>query len=436
MTPFQPIVPAPLQGEVDRPAGVGGTPPRPSRRVSLRRLTRTLLGLRPPVATPPSDRWISERVVADFDTYVAELERDIAAARRLVMLEVYIFGDDPIGRRIEDALAAAAARGVQVLLAVDGVGSSAWIERRASEVSRRGIQVRVYHPPPWQVLRFSVPTRQRLAVAGSWMRYINRRNHRKVCLIDGALAWVGSMNLVREHSCALQGERAWRDVAARVEGEGVRLMVRAFIAAWRRAWRVLGPRFHPSFSLKSLHLPQSPNGLVRLNHGLRMRRIYYRDLLSRIRHARRRVWIANAYFVPQGSLLEALADAAAGGADVRVVVPAHSDVWFMPFVAATFADHLARAGVRLYQYQPCMLHAKTMLVDGWASVGSTNLNNRSLRHDLEADVVLTSQASLAEMERIFAADIARSLEITGGTNRPPWWVLLIGSAMLLLRRWI
>jgi cardiolipin synthase len=121
---------------------------------------------------------------------------------------------------------------------------------------------------------------------------------------------------------------------------------------------------------------------------------------------------------------------------VRVVVPAHSDVWFMPFVAATFADHLARAGVRLYQYQPCMLHAKTMLVDGWASVGSTNLNNRSLRHDLEADVVLTSQASLAEMERIFAADIARSLEITGGTNRPPWWVLLIGSAMLLLRRWI
>ncbi len=420
----------------DALAPVAGQPPRSSRSRSLRAITHALLGLRHKTAPIPTGRWRSEFVTADFDLYLDRLLEDIARARRLVMLEVYIFGDDPIGHRVEDALAAAASRGVKVLLLVDGVGSGTWIERSAGTLSRRGVQVRVYHPPPWQVASFSIPTRQRMAVAGQWIRYLNRRNHRKVCLVDGALAWVGSMNLVRDHSCSLQKEFAWRDVGARVAGDGVRIMVRAFIAAWRRAWRVQGTRLYPSFSLRSRHLPVPLDGLARLNHGIRMRRRYYRDLIARIRNARQRVWIANAYFVPQGSLIEALSEAAANGADVRVVVPAHSDIWFMSFVAATFADKLTHIGVRLLQYQPCMLHSKTMIIDDWVLVGSTNLNNRSLRHDLEADVVLRAPESLATMEDIFNADITRSIEITGTAHRPPWWVRLIGNTVLLARRWI
>ena len=418
-------------------AGTDVVPPvRPSRRKTLRTITRGLLGLKAKAAPAPAARWRSELVTPDFDGYLDDLLKDIARARRLVLLEVYIFGDDEIGRRVEGALSAAAARGVKVLLLVDGVGSSTWVERRAGKLSRRGVQVRVYHPPPWQVARFSIPTRERIKIAGKWIRYLNRRNHRKVCLVDGAVAWVGSMNLVREHSCLLQKEQAWRDVAARVTGDGIRILVRAYLAAWRHAWRVQGDRLYPSFTLRSPHFPLPLDGLVRLNHGIRMRRRYYRDLLARIRHAKRRVWIANAYFVPQGSLIEALGEAVANGADVRIVVPAHSDVWFMPFVAATFADQLTRCGVRLFQYQPCMLHSKTMIVDDWISVGSTNLNNRSLRHDLEADVVLRTPESLAKMEDIFTADIKRSVEITGAGSRPPWWVRMIGNVMLLARRWI
>ncbi len=412
--------------------------PTPARRTpTLRRITRSLLGLKPPqAAPPPQGRWQSERVTADFDRYVAEMERDIAAAKRLVLLEVYILGDDAIGRRIEAALIAATNRGVQVLLAVDGIGSPGWIDQCAGKLSRCGVQVRVYHPPPWQVARFSIPTRQRLAVVGSWMRFINRRNHRKVCVIDGRVAWVGSMNLVREHSVAEMGEQAWRDTVARVEGDGVRILTRAFIAAWRRSWRVMGERLYPSFSLQSTQLPQPLDGLVRLNHGIRMRRRYYRDLIARITHARQRVWIANAYFVPQGSLIEALGAAAANGADVRVIVPAQSDVWFMSYVAVTFADALAKVGVRLYLYQPRMLHAKTMLIDDWVSIGSTNLNNRSLRHDLEADVVLITPASLRAVEDILAADTAASVDISRSSHRPSWWVLMIGTIMLLARRWL
>lgn len=418
-------------------AGTDVAPPvQRSRRKTLRTITRGLLGLKSKSAPAPVGSWRSELVTADFDRYLDDLIADIAGAKRLVLLEVYILGDDEVGRRVEAALIDAARRGVQVLLLIDGIGSGPWVEQRAGTLSRRGVQVRVYHPPPWQVARFSIPTQERIKIAGKWIRYVNRRNHRKVCLVDGAIAWVGSMNLVRDHSCHYMQEKAWRDVAARVTGDGLRILVRAFIAAWRHAWRVQGQRLYPSFSLHSPHLPQPLDGLVRLNHGIRMRRRYYRDLIARIRQARRRVWIANAYFVPQGSLIEALGDAAANGADVRIVVPAVSDVWFMPFVAATFADQLTRCGVRLFQYQPCMLHSKTMIVDEWVSVGSTNLNNRSLRHDLEADVVLRTPASLAQMEDIFTADVSRSVEITGAGDRPPWWVRMIGNVMLLMRRWI
>ncbi len=374
--------------------------------------------------------------MADFDRYLNELEADIAQAQRSVMLEVYILGNDAIGRRIEAALSAAAARGVRVLLAVDGIGSPEWVERCAGELSQRGVQVRLYHPPPWQVSGFSIPTRQRLAAAGRWFRYINRRNHRKVCVIDGRIAWVGSMNLTHEHSQTEMGAQAWRDTVARVEGDGVRILMRAFIAAWRRSWRVVGARLHPSFSFRSLHLPLPLDGLVRLNHGLRMRRRYYRNLLARITHARQRVWIANAYFVPQGSLIKALGAASANGADVRVIVPAQSDVWFMAYVGATFADALARVGVRLFHYQPSMLHAKTMLIDDWVSVGSTNLNNRSLRHDLEADVVLTTTESLKAVERLLSEDLAVSRDLTAISHRPSWWVRLLGNTMLIMRRWI
>lgn len=403
----------------------------------LRRITHSLLGLRPPVAPPiPTSGWQSEYITADFDTYVSALEKDLAQAKRIVLLEVYIFGDDAIGRRVENALIAAAKRGVRVMLAVDAIGSGAWLEHASGELSKQGVRVRVYHPTPWQLAHFSIPTRQRMAMAGRWFRYFNRRNHRKMCVIDGRIAWVGSMNLTHEHSAALMGDHAWRDTVARVEGSGVRVLMRAFIAAWRRSWRVVGPRLYPSFSVRSLHLSQPLDGLVRLNHGLRMRRLYYRDLLARITHARQRVWIANAYFVPQGSLIAALGAAAANGVDVRIIVPAQSDVWFMSYVAATFADALAQVGVRLLHYQPRMLHAKTMLIDDWVSIGSTNLNHRSLRHDLEADVVLTTPTSVRAVESILQQDLADSLDLTAVSHRPSWRVRMIGNIMLLLRRWI
>jgi cardiolipin synthase len=133
--------------------------------------------------------------------------------------------------------------------------------------------------------------------------------------------------------------------------------------------------------------------LVRLNTRRALRRENYLDLLVRILGAKRRIWIENAYFVPDGALIRALKVAAESGVDVKIVVPAISDVFFIPWVTAAFNLGLLRAGVKVFEYNKGMMHAKTVLIDDWGLVGSSNLNHRSLFHDLEADLVLADESA-------------------------------------------
>ncbi len=379
--------------------------------------------------------WSSEELLLDGDGYFARLVGDLCAARSQVSLEVYILADDEIGARVTEALADAAARGVGVRLMVDGIGSAAWIGARARALAARGVEVRVYHPPPWLIIRrLWARGPGRLSQAFRWF---NSRNHRKVCLIDERVALVGSFNLERRHSRQLSGDRAWRDAAARVEGASTAILQRAFARAWRRAWRVSAVGATPSFAIahRPIHVPASH--LVRLNHGLRHRRRWRRELIERIGAARGKVWITSAYFVPDRRLLAALGAAAARGADVRLLVPASSDQWFMPLITRAYYQRLTGAGVRVHEFLPTFIHAKTMVVDGWAVVGSTNLNHRSLFHDLEADVVLAMPPSIAALEQDFRANLERSSEVTRERkSRFGWWIRMLGRLALRFRHWM
>ena len=375
--------------------------------------------------------WSSELVVTDGDVYLDRMLADIASARTTIDLESYIVEADEIGTRITEALSAATSRGVAVRFLVDGNGALSWIQGPGATF--RACPWRIYHPVPWTVLRTYLPTLRQLLNRLQAFRFANRRNHRKTCVIDGCIGWIGSFNLERRHYRSLAGDDAWRDTAVRVEGESVALITQAFTVTWKQSWRY-GKRFLlPATGLRG-RLPRVDfSSPVRLNSTRRLRRRLWLDLLQRIRHARGRVWITTPYFVPNEDLLRALT-AAAKHADVRLLLPAVNDIGVMPYIAGVYFARLDAAGVRVWAY-PRMVHAKTMLIDDVGLVGSSNLNSRSLLFDLEADVWLHQPTSIATLNEAFVADCAMAQEIPKG-RRLSWRWHILGNFFLLMRRWL
>jgi cardiolipin synthase len=372
--------------------------------------------------------WQSIEVFHEGDRFLAALEGAIRAATRSIDLESYIFAWDRAGQRVFGVLAEAAQRGVVVRLIIDGIGSSAWSGRLRQEAAARGLQLKVFHELPWNRWWRGKKLAKSRGSLSRIIQRINNRNHRKVCIIDGVAAFVGSINIIEYHFASYVGEVAWRDTGVRVAGPEVAVLTASFNDLWYR----------PAQSLKALKRRRRvilSGALVKLNLRRSQRRENYLDLLVRIIGAKRRIYIENAYFVPDGSLLRALTAAAESGVDVAIMVPAVSDVVFIPWVTSAFHDGLLRAGVRIFEYTKGMLHAKTILVDDWALVGSSNLNHRSLLHDLEADVVLADEAASRALHDQFLVDCAHARQVTLESWRErPFLERYIGRMLLLARR--
>lgn len=345
-------------------------------------------------------------MVHDGDLFFDQLEEAIHGATKSIELEFYIFAVDHTGMRIFGALERAVARGVVVRLLIDGIGSTAFARQFRQRAKDSGILVRVFHEAPWhRWWPLGEPVPEKRSTWRKIFRRINNRNHRKVVVIDGRTAFVGSFNVTKYHLASQMGEAAWRDTGVIVEGSEVRVLTQTFEDIWAGRLQRLKRKFRRKRGLFS-----SP--LVRLNVTGKQRRESYIDLLVRLLAARKRVWITNAYFVPDGSLLRVLSVVAREGVDVRILVPGFSDVVFIPWVASAFHFGLLSAGVKIFEYRGSVLHAKTMLIDDWGLIGSSNLNHRSLLHDLEADIVVTGETSLDVMQQQFALDLRRSVELT------------------------
>jgi cardiolipin synthase len=372
--------------------------------------------------------WERCDVVHDGDLFFDQLERAIDGATKSIEIEFYIFAVDQTGVRIFDALARAVARGVVVRLLVDGIGSTAFARQYREKASKVGIILRVFHEAPWDRWwpgRESVPENR-----STWrkvFRRINNRNHRKVVTIDGRTAFVGSFNITKYHLASQVGSSAWRDTGVIVEGSEVRVLLQTFEDIWAGRLQRLKRKFRRNRGVFS-----SP--LVRLNITGKQRRESYLDLLMRLVAARKRVWITNAYFVPDGSLLRVLSVVAREGVDVRILVPGFSDVVFIPWVASAFHFGLLSAGVKIFEYRGSILHAKTMLIDDWGLIGSSNLNHRSLLHDLEADIVVTDESSVNSIQNQYGHDLGRSVEVTlENWHQRPLLERLLGRVLLWFR---
>lgn len=382
---------------------------------------------------PPNTSWASEELFFDGDDFFLAFEKNLDGARQTIDLETYIFRDDVLGRRIAEALSQAAQRGVTVRLIVDAVGSLGWVRSFGPQLSRAGVSYLVFNElPGWTHLEFRRWPSSVLSAIKRFIRSINFRDHRKICIIDDQIAYLGSMNISSVHLSSVYGKDAWRDTGVRITGGDMQQLSAAFNRVWLRkaSGRVLSWKKR----LKKSTPVEADSGLVLLNDTRHRRSRHYRTLLRRIKSANSKVWITNSYFIPHGSLLRALRKAARAGVSVIILVPSKSDVFFIPWVTPAFYLGLLKAGVKIYEYAPSILHAKTLIVDEWAIVGSSNLNHRSLFHDLEADVVLSNAEAKESLERRFVEDLHASIEISFSHWRgQPFFKKLVGAAALVFR---
>lgn len=391
----------------------------------------------------PEKPWSTEALLFDGDAFFTRLLEDISRAQRSVELETYIYRDDVIGQRVAAALVSAASRGVNVRLIVDGIGASGWFEKNAPLLESQGVRVRVYHPVLfhnlWTRIKIDLgivtPPKSIERLRGSVLvSRFNRRDHRKIALIDHRIAYVGSVNVTSDHCASVIGPRAWRDTSVRVEGGDIHDILTAFNAVWERCHDAHArPRWRERLKRRRRPRPAFAR-FVRFNYTARLRKQAYRNLIRRISRARSRVWITNPYFAPSMTLLRALEKASKNGADVRVLVPRNSDVFFMPWVATAYYAAVLKGGARIYEYLPRMLHAKTAVIDNWAIVGSSNFNRRSLVHDFEVDLVLASPQTRRELVDAFENDLRQSEQVS--TARGGVTAFLGRLVSILLKNWI
>ncbi len=368
---------------------------------------------------------ISNRLYFTPAEYFAGLAADIDKAQHEIILETYIFKLDQTGNQILAVLINAINRGVKLQLLIDGVGSYRDSNDIVDELRSANSEVRVFHPLPWD---FSVY--RRALEAGRWysqifhfLAAINHRDHRKLYIIDQRVAWIGSYNITADHSNSgsQSPDDYWHDTGLRVVGAVVQELANNFNQVWNRKTGSIGERSRRYLARAELTRRKQP----RL------------QLLKLLELCQQRIWITNAYFNPSRQVLKLLKRKAKEGVSVQLIVPKRSDVVFFPLLSRSFYTDLLEADIRVFEYGERVLHSKTMLIDNQLLVGSTNLNYRSLFHDLELDLLLEDSAMVEQMHLRFHNDIQGSAEITlRNWQQNPWLLRLLGWLSRFLRYWL
>ena len=339
-------------------------------------------------------------LVGGARTFDALLEA-IEGAEHHVHLEYYIFEPDRTGTLVRDALATRAAAGVRVRLLLDTVGSGRLSNRFLAPLRAAGAEIAWFHP-------FRL----------RWIRSprLNLRNHRKLAIIDGRVAFTGGINITDEENERLRRD-AYHDLHLRLEGSVVRWLQVAFLEDWSYAAKValrdekFWPPIEPPGTIPTLVLPSGPDSPWEAIHRLHIEAITKADT---------RVWLVTPYFVPAEAARYALTSAALRGVDVRLLVPRRGDSRIVSAAARSYYDELLAAGVKVFEYQPRMLHSKALLVDAeTVLIGSANFDNRSFRLNFELSLLLRDAELAAELEGVFLTDLREAREIPPDRRRGP-----------------
>ncbi|MDP2874874.1 MAG: cardiolipin synthase [Holophaga sp.] len=330
---------------------------------------------------------------------IAAMMAAVAAAEDTIHLETYLFDQDPLGLAFADLLIAKQKSGVQVSVIYDCVGTLGTPQGFFDRMQEAGIRLLPYNP----VNPFRQP--------GRWQ--INNRDHRKILVVDGKIAFTGGVNItaVYARSSLFRSKIpnpaavGWRDTHLQVEGPAVAALQWMFLDSWARQEEALLPDRNyfpvlPPVGEKMLRVLGSSPG-----NNLEIYKAYFLAMSG----ATKSIHITAAYFVPDPQILKALMDAAQRGVDVKIILPSISDSGAVFHAGRSYYTRMLKAGIKIYELKTAVMHAKTAVIDGsWSTVGSANLDMRSFLHNKEVNVVVLGDAFGREMESAFQEDLQDS----------------------------
>jgi len=374
-----------------------------------------------------TDTWLEEIIYNDGDEFFASLLQSIDSAQQSIDIEKYIFDHDTLGKKILSALGTAADRGVKVRLLLDGAGCSEWTYRDAEKYRKKKFEIRFFHPLPWQRHHSHLWRYFNVNKIIRGLSLLNHRDHRKICLIDQDVAFVGSMNISARHLKSFAHQAAWRDTSVKIRGPQIQALHESFEDVWK---------YYHNYILRYLQSKTALSGLplLTLNRTHEERRIYYHKILQRFLNAKSRIWVTNPYFLPTLRLRRIIRVAARNGVEIVMLFPNRSDFFGVKLAMESHYTFLLKAGVKIFEYQPSMIHAKIIITDHEVMIGTSNLDSRSLLHDLEVDVEVTHPKNIELVISQFSEDIyqAKKIELSEWKRRS-WLRRLLEGIFFLFR---
>lgn len=333
------------------------------------------------------------RIFTDGTSKFESLKQDLLSARQSILLQYYIFLDDKIGNEIADILIEKARSGVSVKVIYDHIGSFSSKKKFFRRMEAAGIET---HP----FFRVNFP---------HFANRLNWRNHRKIVVIDGKTGYIGGMNIADRYVYGLPGGEVWRDTHFRVEGNIVESLIYSFAIDW-------------NFLKKEPYVPEVKPALTDIVNLTGMQLVTggpterWNNLsmcfIRAISSARKTILIQTPYFLPTDALLNALQAAALSKVDVRIMMPENTDSRLLRYASFSYITQCLKAGIKVYLYEPGMLHAKAMIIDdSFVTAGSTNFDFRSFENNFECNLLIYDAAINRKMRDIFFEDVNRSKKL-------------------------
>lgn len=330
-----------------------------------------------------------------FDNATEKFEvmcRDIEKARKFIYFQYYIIESDTIGNQIAELLMRKAREGVDVKIIYDYIGSYKTKRAYFKKMRNAGVDIR----PFFKVNIFTLGAR------------LNWRNHRKICLIDGEIGYIGGMNIADRYVSGGKF-KIWRDLHLRVTGPILRSLIHSFATDWNFMGQPIPDglsQCHPAPQPENIGMQLITSGPTTQwsNIGL--------IFLKAIGNAKKSIFIQTPYFLPTEGLLRALQAAALSNIDVRIMMPRRSDSYLLTCASFSYVKECLRSGIKIYLYEAGMLHSKMIVIDSeFATVGSTNFDFRSFEHNFESNLFVYSEDFNARMKEQFFKDMSSSTRI-------------------------